>query len=122
MELILKFAYLRDVSGVNETNVHEMLMTSDFLGVLGLMKFCIKFIIKTMTSENCVILWLMSRYRGIVKLREKSWSYIIANFATVSVKNKDLLELNVEDFHLIISDDMLNVKVGAIITKSVSEN
>jgi kelch-like protein 10 len=61
MELVLNFAYLRDVSGINEGNVVEMLVISDYFGVIGLMNYCINFIIRTLSPEKCVIMWLMSR-------------------------------------------------------------
>jgi kelch-like protein 10 len=61
MELIIKFAYLRDVSGVTEANVVEMLMVTDYFGMLGLLKYCIDYIIRSLSPENCVIMWLMSR-------------------------------------------------------------
>ena len=61
MELIIKFAYLRDVSAINESNVVEMQMISDFFGIQGLMKYCIDFIIKNLSPHNCIIMWLMSR-------------------------------------------------------------
>jgi hypothetical protein len=60
-EKILRFAYLRDVAGVNRENVLELLIVSDYLGVLGLVKFCIEFAIKMMSPENCIVLWLLSR-------------------------------------------------------------
>jgi hypothetical protein len=61
MELVIKFAYLRDVSGINDTNVVEMLIVSDYLGVLVLMKHCIDFIIRNLSPKNCVIMWMLSR-------------------------------------------------------------
>lgn len=61
MEEIIQYAYLRDVSGINDSNVAEMLFVSDYFGVLGLMKYCIDYIIRTLSPENCIIVWLMSR-------------------------------------------------------------
>jgi hypothetical protein len=96
--------------------------------VIGLMNYCINFIIRTLSPEKCVIMWLMSRwqrqdsqffnlqlnfprYRSITKLKEKSWDYILEHFVQVAVKNKDILELNINDFLGIICNEMLNVKV-----------
>lgn len=61
MNKIIRYAYLRDVSGINQTNVVEMMMATDYLGVLGLMKYCINFIIQMLSPQNCVIFWLMAR-------------------------------------------------------------
>lgn len=61
MEVIIQYAYLRNIKPINGDNVREVMFWSDFLGVLGLMKHCIDFIIKTLSPENCVINWLMSK-------------------------------------------------------------
>lgn len=61
LEIIINYAYLRDVASINATNVVEIMVVSDYLGVLGLLKYCIDFIIKTMSSDNCIIMWMMSR-------------------------------------------------------------
>lgn len=61
MDIVLNYAYLRDFSSVNESNVFEIMAVSDYFGVMGLNKFCIDFIIKTMSPENCIMLWVMSR-------------------------------------------------------------
>lgn len=60
-EQIIRYAYLRDVTAINDSNVREILITADYFGIVGLLKYCIEFIITTMTTENCVIMWLMSR-------------------------------------------------------------
>lgn len=62
MERIIRYAYLRETKSINESNVVETMMTSDYLSVLGLMRFCIEFIIRMLTTTNCVIFWVMSRY------------------------------------------------------------
>lgn len=61
LEKIINYAYLRDVSCINESNVVEIMMTADFMGVPGLTKHCIDFIIKILSPKNCIIYWLMSR-------------------------------------------------------------
>lgn len=61
MDLVIDYAYLRDLKKIDEKNVHEMLVISDYLGILGLMKYCVDFIIDLLSPENCIITWLMSR-------------------------------------------------------------
>lgn len=61
MERIIRFAYLREVHTVNETNVWETLITADYFSVLGLLKHCIKFVIAMLSPANCISFWLMSR-------------------------------------------------------------
>jgi hypothetical protein len=43
---------------------------------------------------------------------EKSRSFILANFVRVAMENADILKLNIDDFHGIINDEFLNVKVN----------
>lgn len=61
MDLIINYAYLRDLTKIDENNVFDMLFISDYLGILGLMKYCIDYVINILSPENCVMIWLMSR-------------------------------------------------------------
>lgn len=61
MELFVRFAYLRDVNSVTAENVLELLIVSDYFGAFGLMKYCISYAIKSLSTENCVMVWLLSR-------------------------------------------------------------
>jgi BTB And C-terminal Kelch len=54
------------------------------------------------------------RYRCITRLMEKSRYYILEHFVRVAVESKDILELTIDDFYSIVSDEMLNVKVEKI--------
>lgn len=62
IERIIKYAYLRDTSFIDESNVNEIYIISDYFGVLGLMKACINFIIKTLSPVNCIGFWIIARY------------------------------------------------------------
>lgn len=61
MDLIINYAYLRDLKKIDENNVFDMLFISDYLGIQGLMKYCIDYVINILSPENCVMIWLMSR-------------------------------------------------------------
>ena len=62
MDMVINYAYLRDLVKINEKNVYEILFVSDYLGIIGLMKYCIDFIIRMISNDNCIVIWLMSRY------------------------------------------------------------
>lgn len=132
IEWIIKFAYLRDVSFINDSNAKEILIIADYFGILRLLKTCVDFIIKALTPENCIGYWLTARYvfhsytmvikilkihhpldrhRCIHRLLEHSWNYILENFIRIANVSKELLSLNVDDFFTIINDELLNVKV-----------
>lgn len=61
MELVIKYAYLRDISKIEESNVLEMMTISDYFGVMGLNKHCINYIVEVMSPENCVMSFMISR-------------------------------------------------------------
>lgn len=42
---------------------------------------------------------------------EKSRNYVLKNFVQVAVDSTQILDLNIADFHGIVNDEMLNVKV-----------
>jgi hypothetical protein len=62
VEWLIRFAYLRDISFIDECNVYEIYVTADYFGVLGLMKACVDFIGKILSSINCISVWLIARY------------------------------------------------------------
>lgn len=42
---------------------------------------------------------------------EKSRNHILEHFVLVAVESKDILDLTIDDFNSVVSDEMLNVKV-----------
>lgn len=55
MEEIISYAYLRSCK-IDSGNVHELYAVGDYCGILGLMRHCVNFMIRTLTPENCVSL------------------------------------------------------------------
>lgn len=47
----------------------------------------------------------------MVRLVDRSWNFILANFTRVAVLSNEILQLDVDDVFSIISDELLNVKV-----------
>ncbi|XP_070497155.1 kelch-like protein 10 [Chironomus tepperi] len=119
IEWIIKFAYLRDTSFIDVKNVSEMYAIADYFGMVSLMKACINFIIKILSPENCIGYWIMSRYRNISRLLEKSWNYILENFVHIACVSEELLNLNVDDFYTMINDELLNAKDEHVVWEAV---
>lgn len=61
MEQIIQYAYLRKCNITNE-NVHELLISADYVGVIGLVLLCKRFLAQTLTPENCVSVMGFSKY------------------------------------------------------------
>jgi BTB/POZ domain len=60
-EWLISFAYLRNVTFINEKNVFEIYMIADYFGVLGLMKACVDYILKLISPATCIGWWLIGR-------------------------------------------------------------
>lgn len=60
MEKIIRYAYLRECEITND-NVYEIYAISDYVGIIGLIKLCVNFMIDNMQPENCVLLMLFGR-------------------------------------------------------------
>lgn len=60
MKMIIDYAYLRRCE-LNEENVYEMLVVSDYVGMLGLHKLCIEFMERMLRSDNVICVWLFSK-------------------------------------------------------------
>lgn len=61
MRKVVDYAYLRHCD-ITEHNVHELMVISDYVGMVGLMKLCIEFLINTLTPTNCVKRMLFARF------------------------------------------------------------
>lgn len=45
---------------------------------------------------------------------EKVWHFILENFVSIAKESEEFLQMNVDDFLTIITDELLNVKVCKI--------
>lgn len=61
MEQIIKYAYLRKCS-INADNVHELLISADYVGIIGLVTLCKQQLAQMLTPENCVSIMGFARY------------------------------------------------------------
>nr|CAD7591785.1 unnamed protein product [Timema genevievae] len=53
MSLILEYAYLRNLP-VNQNNVYKLLVTADYLCVIGVLELCSEFLRSSLNEENCI--------------------------------------------------------------------
>ncbi|XP_019891982.2 kelch-like protein 10 isoform X2 [Musca domestica] len=110
MEEIINYAYLRKCS-INADNVHQLLITADYVDISGLVRMCKQYLAQMLTAENCVsIMGFARRFRFLNDLYAKARSYLLRHFIEVAAKNKDLLQLNLKDFYDVINDDELNTR------------
>jgi hypothetical protein len=60
MNKILDYAYLRRVA-IDEENVYQLLVTSDYLSVLGVRELCCDFLKNKLDTMNCIGTMLFAR-------------------------------------------------------------
>lgn len=53
MEQIIQYAYLRKCS-IHAENVHELLISADYVGIIGLVSLCKQYLAQMLTPQNCV--------------------------------------------------------------------
>ncbi|XP_037828637.1 kelch-like protein 10 [Lucilia sericata] len=109
MEQIIQYAYLRKCT-INADNVHELLISADYVGIIGLVTLCKQYLAQMLTAENCVSIMGFARFRFLDDLYAKARNYLLRYFIEVAAKNKDIYEMNLNDFYDIISDDDLNTR------------
>lgn len=83
MRTLLTYIYLRKLN-VDENNVYELLMTADYLSILGVLEVCCQFLESKLNPLNCIGVMLFARSHFCKKLAETSWRYIMRHFVQVS--------------------------------------
>ncbi|XP_037959800.1 kelch-like protein 10 isoform X2 [Teleopsis dalmanni] len=109
MEQLINYAYLRRCQ-ITEDNVHELLVSADYLGMMGLVKLCERKMTKMLSPINCVDIMSFARFRFLDALYDKARMYMLRYFPEVALKNEDIMEIGLKDFYEIISDDELNTR------------
>ncbi|EDV99007.1 kelch-like protein 10 [Drosophila grimshawi] len=109
MNCVIEYAYLRRTN-ITDDNVHELLICADYVGMVGLVKQCKDYLGRTLSPENCVSIMGFARFRFLEDLHQKARNYTLRYFTDVAARNTDILDMNVNDFYSIISDDELNTR------------
>lgn len=109
MNQLISYAYLRHIN-VNEDNVRTLLITADYLSILGILKICCDYLTSMLTPKNCISIMQFAKAHFCQDLAQKAETYLLRNFNEVSVQSEEMLQLSLEDFKSIVSHDYLNVK------------
>lgn len=107
MQLIIKFAYTGSMS-VTEDNVQELFEAADQLLVPDIQQVCCNFIMKRLSSENCIGIWQFTNFCFSPELQQKAYNYILRNFEAV-VSSEEFLQLSVQELTGILAKDELCV-------------
>ncbi|KAL5236684.1 hypothetical protein ACI65C_004094 [Semiaphis heraclei] len=125
MESILQYIYMRQID-INYENVMDIMRTSDYLCIDGLVQLCHEFVVECLGPDNCVTVLQFADYYYFEALMNVAYKYIIKEFMTIAEQGDELMKLRQEEFKQIIKDNQLNVKreecVWDVLLKWVDED
>jgi kelch-like protein 10 len=118
MHLLLNYAYLRKLD-LNKNNVFDVLITADYLSMLGALEMCCKYLENILNPKNCIGILLFARNHFCTELAQTCWRFIMKNFIQISQQSDEILMLSLKDFQEIINADNLNVKSEEIVWETI---
>ncbi|KDR17435.1 Kelch-like protein 10 [Zootermopsis nevadensis] len=108
MDQILGYIYTKKVD-INHENVCQLLLTSDYLRVLGVIELCCQFLQNTLDLDNCIGIMRLARCHFCVDLESHARRYVLRHFAQLYQQSEEVPELPVEELQTIIGAEELNV-------------
>ncbi|CAK9832872.1 Kelch-like protein 10 [Anthophora retusa] len=109
MNLLLEYAYLRSIN-VNNENVCQLLVTADYLNILGVLDLCYEYLKQNLAPENCISVMRFAREHFCKALENSAYRYVMRHFVQVAQRSEEILDLPVEELTTLIGADELNVK------------
>lgn len=82
MNLLLEYAYLRSIN-VNNENVCQLLVTADYLNILGVLDFCCEYLKQNLAPENCISIMRFAREHFCKGLENSAYRYVMRHFVQV---------------------------------------
>lgn len=118
MNQLISYAYIRHIK-VNAENVFSLLITADYLSILGILQICCDFLKSMLTPVNCISILQFARGHFCQQLAKDAETYLLRNFNDVSVNSDEMLLLSLDDFKAIVSHDDLNVKTEETVWEAI---
>ncbi|KAG7204994.1 hypothetical protein KM043_005379 [Ampulex compressa] len=109
MNLLLEYAYLRSIDVTGE-NVCQLLITADYLNILGVLELCCDYLRKNLAPDNCIGVVRFARDYFCKGLEAEAYRYVMRHFVQVAQTSKEILHLPIEELRTLVGDDELNVK------------
>ncbi|XP_052132826.1 kelch-like protein 10, partial [Frankliniella occidentalis] len=109
MTLILEYAYLRSLE-ITRCNVCQLLVTADYLCVLGVLDMCCEFLKTNMAPDNCIGILMFARDHFCTALEGEAHQYVMRHFVQVAQESEELLHLDLQELARMLAADELNVK------------
>ena len=108
IEELLDYLYTGDVD-VTQHNAFDLLKIADFLVIPSLKDVSSKFIIQTLSSSNCLMVYYLAVNYRCIELQEKARDFVFANFTSV-VEHEDFLNLTLKEVEEWILSDEIRVR------------
>ena len=108
IEELLDYLYTGDVN-VTQHNAFDLLKIADFLVIPSLKDVSSKFILQTLSSSNCLMVYYLAVNYRCIELQEKARDFVFANFTSV-VEHEDFLNLTLKEVEEWISSDEIRVR------------
>lgn len=118
LQKLLVYIYLRKLD-INEENVYSLLITADYLSILGVLEICCRFLENTLTPKNCIGVLQFARNHFCKDLASSVWKYIMKNFPQIATESDELLSLSLKEVQEIINADDLNVKTEETVWETI---
>ncbi|KAK5645391.1 hypothetical protein RI129_006691 [Pyrocoelia pectoralis] len=109
MNSLLSYIYMRRLD-VNESNVYQLLIISDYLSILGALDVCCQFLESELKPSNCLGIMNFARIYCCTQLASITWKYVMRHFVVIAQQSEEILNLSLEGLQEIINADELNVK------------
>ncbi|XP_067009753.1 kelch-like protein 10 isoform X2 [Anabrus simplex] len=114
MTLILEYAYLRSLE-ITEDNVCRLLVTADYLCVLGVLEMCCEYLRCNLEPENCLGVMRFAKRYFCSRLEADARRYVMRHFVQVAQDSDELLNLSLEELRSLVEADELNVKSEEVV-------
>ncbi|NXG80906.1 KLH10 protein, partial [Baryphthengus martii] len=108
MGLVIEYAYTGTVP-VTADNVESLLITADYLSVLGIVRRCCEFLRAHLCLDNCIGIWKFTDTYCCPDLREAAFIFILCHFKEITQVSPEFVDLSVKELKDIIEKDQLNV-------------
>lgn len=118
LQKLLVYIYLRKLE-INEDNVYSLLITADYLSILGVLDLCCKHLEKNLNPKTCIGVLVFARNHFCRELATNTWKYIMRNFAQIATQSQEILTLSLPEIQEIINADDLNVKSEEIVWETI---
>ena len=108
IEELLDYLYTGHVN-VTQHNAFDLLKIADFLVIPSLKDVSSKFIIQTLSSSNCLMVYYLAVNYRCIELQEKARDFVFGNFTSV-VEHEDFLNLTLKEVEEWILSDEIRVR------------